>query len=83
MRSLVRFQLAPRVRSNCDARRNDHRRGGRDLPEPVVKAVHAIRRAVLALGVAGIIAAAIRLRGSGGVPPQSGGWRELSGPELR
>jgi hypothetical protein len=48
-----------------------------------MKAIHAIRRGVLALGVAGIVAAAIRLRGSGGVPPQSGGWRELSGPELR
>jgi hypothetical protein len=48
-----------------------------------VKAIHAIRRGLLALGVAGIVAAAIRLRGSGGVPPQSGGWRELSGPDLR
>jgi hypothetical protein len=28
------------------------------------------------------IAAAIRVRGSGGVPPQKGGWRELTGSEL-
>ncbi len=34
-------------------------------------------RALLALFVAGIAAAAIRLRGRGGVPPQSGGWQEL------
>ena len=28
--------------------------------------------------------AALRLRGGGdGVPPQGGGWRELSGPDLR
>jgi hypothetical protein len=42
-----------------------------------------LRRALLALGVAGIVAAALRLRGTGGTPPQNGGWRELSGPDLR
>lgn len=42
-----------------------------------------IRRALLAL-VAGIsVAAAIRIRGSGGTPPQKGGWRELNGDDLR
>ncbi|MGH9187484.1 MAG: hypothetical protein ACRD0U_16990 [Acidimicrobiales bacterium] len=41
------------------------------------------RRAVLALGFAGLIAAVLRVRGSGGIPPQGGGWRELSGPDLR
>ena len=41
------------------------------------------RRALVALGVAGAIAAALRASGTGGVPPQSGGWRELSGPDLR
>jgi hypothetical protein len=40
------------------------------------------RRALLALGVMGVVAAILRVRGSGGVPPQSGGWRELSGPDL-
>jgi alpha-beta hydrolase superfamily lysophospholipase len=43
----------------------------------------ALRRALLALGIAGLIAAALRLRGTGGSPPQHGGWRELSGPDLR
>jgi hypothetical protein len=42
-----------------------------------------IRRGLLALALASIAAAAVRLRGATGVPPQSGGWRELSGPELR
>lgn len=42
-----------------------------------------LRRAVLAIGLAGLIAGALRVRGSGGVPPQGGGWRELSGPDLR
>lgn len=42
-----------------------------------------IRRAVMAI-IAGIsVAAAIRVRGSGGVPPQKGGWRELNGDDLR
>lgn len=41
-----------------------------------------LRRALVALGVAGLIAAVLRARGTGGVPPQDGGWRELSGPEL-
>jgi hypothetical protein len=43
----------------------------------------ALRRALLAIGLAGVIAAVLRLRGTGGSPPQSGGWRELSGPDLR
>ena len=42
-----------------------------------------LRRALVALGLAGLIAAVLRLRGSGGTPPSEGGWRELSGPELR
>jgi len=42
-----------------------------------------LRRALVALGVAGFIAAILRLRGSGGTPPKGGGWRELSGPDLR
>jgi hypothetical protein len=35
------------------------------------------RRALAALTAAAIIAASIRLRGRGGVPPQRGGWREF------
>lgn len=42
----------------------------------------AIRRAALALGVTVIIAGIVRLRGTGGVPPQRGGWRELPVDEL-
>jgi hypothetical protein len=41
-----------------------------------------IRKALTALAIAGVVAAVLRLRGTGGTPPQSGGWRELSGPEL-
>ncbi|MEO7428692.1 MAG: hypothetical protein ABIY48_04840 [Acidimicrobiales bacterium] len=42
-----------------------------------------LRRALLALGLAGMVAAVLRLRGTGGTPPKDGGWRELSGPDLR
>lgn len=42
-----------------------------------------LRRFSAAIGIMGIIAAVLRLRGTGGTPPQSGGWRELSGPDLR
>jgi len=45
--------------------------------------VTLIRRALVALGVAGGIAAVLRLRGTGGTPPQRGGWKELSPDELR
>ena len=41
-----------------------------------------IRRALVALGLAGLVAAVLRVRGSGGTPPQRGGWRELSPDEL-
>jgi hypothetical protein len=41
-----------------------------------------LRRAALALGIAGLVAAVLRARGSGGIPPKDGGWRELTGPEF-
>ena len=41
-----------------------------------------VRRAVLSLTLAGIAAAALKLRGAGEVPPQGGGWRELSGQDF-
>ena len=42
-----------------------------------------IRRVLMALTAGVIVAAAVRVRGSGGVPPQNGGWRELRGDDLR
>ena len=42
----------------------------------------AIRRAAVALGITVIVAGIVRLRGTGGVPPQRGGWRELPVDEL-
>lgn len=42
----------------------------------------ALRNAAVALGLAAMIAGVVRLRGTGGVPPQRGGWRELPVDEL-
>jgi hypothetical protein len=42
-----------------------------------------VRRAMVAILAGVSVAAAIRVRGSGGVPPQKGGWRELKGEDLR
>jgi len=48
--------------------------------------VGVLRRAAVALGVASLVATALRvaLRGSRPTPESpSGAWRELSGPDLR
>jgi hypothetical protein len=37
-----------------------------------------IRRALLALSAAVAIATALRVKGKGGVPPQQGGWRDIT-----
>ncbi len=41
--------------------------------------VKILRRALVALAGAAAIAAILRARGTGGVAPQSGGWRQISG----
>ena len=56
---------------------------GVDRGTRIVPAVRALRRAVVALGVAGAIASALRLVVRQPPPPTTGGWRELSGPDLR
>jgi hypothetical protein len=59
--------------------RQDLPLGGADDPhrysDPTMK---MLRRAILALSAAATVAGVLRLRGKGGVPPQTGGWRELS-----
>jgi hypothetical protein len=45
--------------------------------------MRGLRRAGAAMVLAGLVGAVLRLRGTGGKPPQNGGWRELSGDELR
>lgn len=39
-----------------------------------------LRRTVMAVFMAGVFAAGLRLRGQGGTPPQHGGWRRLDLP---
>jgi hypothetical protein len=56
------------------------------LPEwslDTLRLVKAFRRLLVVLGVAGLVGAIAKLRGKGGVPPTSGGWRELEGPDFR
>ena len=65
-------------REECCPPRIPGKDGARQAPDPLENPLMALlRRALVALGVAGIIAAVLRLRGSGGTPPQQGGWREL------
>ncbi|MEA2901575.1 MAG: hypothetical protein QOH36_1462 [Actinomycetota bacterium] len=40
------------------------------------------RRALLAMALAGVAAAVVRLRGGKAASPQRGGWRELTGSDL-
>lgn len=42
-----------------------------------------LRRVLLVGGLAVVIGAVLKLRGRGGVPPTSGGWRELEAPDFR
>jgi hypothetical protein len=45
--------------------------------------VKAVRRILLALSAAGVVAAVLRIRGRGGVAPQGGGWHELTFDDKR
>lgn len=40
-----------------------------------------LRRALSAIFAMGLAAAILRVRGTGGTPPQHGGWRPLDVPE--
>jgi len=42
-----------------------------------------VRRGLLAVGIATLVAGVLRLRGATVEEPKGGGWRELTGPELR
>jgi hypothetical protein len=45
--------------------------------------MRAFRRGLIVVFVAAVAGAVVRLRGKGGVPPTSGGWRELEAPDFR
>ena len=45
--------------------------------------VKAFRRLLFVAGIAGLVGLYAKLRGKDGVPPTSGGWRELEGPDFR
>ena len=43
----------------------------------------AFQRGLLVAAIAVLAGVVVRLRGKGSVPPTTGGWRELEGPEFR
>jgi hypothetical protein len=43
----------------------------------------AFQRGLLVAAAAVAVGVVVKVRGKGGVPPTSGGWRELQGPDLR
>jgi hypothetical protein len=45
--------------------------------------VKLLRRVATALFLSTLAAAALRVRGRGGVPPQRGGWTEVSVDDIR
>jgi hypothetical protein len=47
------------------------------------RVVKVFKRLLLVLGAAGAVGMLARVRGKGGVPPTTGGWRELEGPDFR
>lgn len=46
-----------------------------------LRAMRFVRRAIAAIAAMAITATIFRIRGSGGTPPQHGGWRPLELPE--
>ena len=69
MRSLVRFQLAPPPPFRVGLSR--------------LGRVKNLRRGLLVALMALLAGIVVRARGRSPVPPTSGGWRELEGPDLR
>lgn len=52
-------------------------------PSTYTPGVKAFRRGLLVALIAILVGGVLKLRGKGGVPPTSGGWRELEGPDFR
>jgi hypothetical protein len=45
--------------------------------------MRAFQRGLLVAAIAVLAGVVVRLRGKGSVPPTTGGWRELEGPDFR
>jgi len=73
--------FSSRAGARSQRREESHRDGRACLG--IVAGMSRLRRTVLALGVTGVVSFVLRLRGTGGVPPQGGGWRELTDAEMR
>ncbi len=84
---MVRVHLAPRTHSDVarSRRRSRRRRAAPSVGSVAVDSarVTAFRRGLLVGIIAILVGVVVRLRAKGGVPPTSGGWRELEGPDFR
>src|SRR5512132_3210288 len=97
MRSVVRFHLAPPLPPVAGAvadvvvpvflielyLHTTHRPDALTGGSPTLPAMKALRRGVIVAVIAVLVGGFVKLRGKGGVPPTSGGWRELDGPDFR
>ena len=80
---MVRFHLAPRI-SLADLRsQRQDRPDALATGSPTLPAMKALRRGLIVAVIAVLVGGFVKLRGKGGVPPTSGGWRELDGPDFR
>ena len=59
------------------------RPGGVSPTATVGRMITLVRRVAAAMSMAGMVATFFRLRGTGGTPPRSGGWREVDPDDLR
>jgi hypothetical protein len=85
---VVRFHLAPRIFLWL-AIAGPSETFGPDRPDalaegsPTLPPMKALRRGLIVAAIAVLVGGFVKLRGKGGVPPTSGGWRELDGPDFR
>ncbi len=88
MRSLVRFQVAPPANETLRGLVLVFGAGAltgcqvvNRTPSEHAQVMKLIRGAISALLLAATFASVLRVRGTGGTPPQHGGWRPLELPE--
>jgi hypothetical protein len=82
MRSAVRFCVAPLHTFVVPIGVSHY---VRDVASSWVRSslVRIIRRAVVGLTLTSVMGLGIRLRGKGGTPPRTGGWKEVTPSDLR
>jgi hypothetical protein len=67
----------------CCTSRTADRTDGEPRLRRTLPVMKALRRGLIVAVIAVLVGGFVKLRGKGGVPPTSGGWRELDGPDFR